>query len=329
MIICGVDGGQSSTRCVLATEEGRLLGSGRGGPLVHLSTQGGPEQFVTAIEQSLHDAWSGAPLTAGSIQSLVVGATGVFEETVEADLARSLLRAARLAEDISVYSDALIALHGSHGGGPGIIVISGTGTIGYGMDRKGNLARAGGWGWPLGDAGSAYAIGRAGLRAALFAFDGLAEATLLEERFRVHFQVEEMHDIKRIFFAPDFGAPGFASLAPVVSEAARARDQVALKIIAENGKALAQQALAVASKLEFENADATVSPIGGAFDHIGGLKGAFVHAVDDLATTHNKFLRVTDPQMPAVCGAVLMALKQAGVRTTSELIANIAGWRLR
>ena len=58
--------------------------------------------------------------------------------------------------------DAHIALIGGTGKQQGVIVISGTGSIVYGIDQFSQEARAGGWGYLLGDEGSGYEIGKNG-----------------------------------------------------------------------------------------------------------------------------------------------------------------------
>ena len=62
-----------------------------------------------------------------------------------------------------VVNDALVALEAGAPDQPGVVVISGTGSIAYGRNREGEAARAGGWGYVLGDEGSGYWIGRAAL----------------------------------------------------------------------------------------------------------------------------------------------------------------------
>ena len=54
---------------------------------------------------------------------------------------------------------------------PGILVISGTGSVVVGRNEKGAIARAGGWGHLLGDHGSGYWIAVTGLRAAMREYD--------------------------------------------------------------------------------------------------------------------------------------------------------------
>lgn len=327
MIVCGIDGGQSSTKCVLATSEGQLLGTGAGGPLRHLSAEGGEAHFASSIGQAIEEACAEAHLVPHDIGSLVVGATGIFEDTIEATKGTSIVATLVDTQQIYVCSDALIALYGSLGGKPGIMVISGTGTIAYGLDAGGRLARAGGWGWLIGDEGSAFAIGRAGLRAALYAEDGMGADTSLLNLFYDHFGVGTMHHAKRVYFAADFGAPGFAALAPLVARASAAGDEVARAILEESGEALAREALAVVGKLELGD-PINVSPLGGAFTHITGLQRAFERAIHQVSRNMQIEVKVTPPQMPATAGAVLLALKKAGCSFDEATLSAMRAWEL-
>ena len=65
-----------------------------------------------------------------------------------------------LPTPIEVVGDMLIALEAAFDSGPGVIVIAGTGSIAYGRNRQGTTVRAGGWGFAIGDEGSAHWIGR-------------------------------------------------------------------------------------------------------------------------------------------------------------------------
>ena len=52
-----------------------------------------------------------------------------------------------------------------------MVVIAGTGSIAYGRDPNGRTARAGGWGFAVGDEGSAHWIGLQAVSAVLKASD--------------------------------------------------------------------------------------------------------------------------------------------------------------
>ena len=78
-----------------------------------------------------------------------------------------LLREVLTADRILVTHDARIALSGATAGEPGMIAISGTGSIAFGCGPTGEVARAGGWGFIYGDEGGGFDIVRQALRAAL------------------------------------------------------------------------------------------------------------------------------------------------------------------
>ncbi len=303
-LVVGVDGGQTSTRCAMATRRGQVLGYGNGGPLIHLAAEGGRARFVESIGAALADTWRSAGLRPRSVMAAGLGLTGVERGSEEATIATGLLAGLLNACRVDVQSDAAIALLGAHEGQPGVVVISGTGTIALGMDRHGRLARAGGWGWLLGDEGSACAIGRSGLIAALAAYDGTGSSTVLKDTFLRHFGLADARDIKRAVYAPDFGARGFASLAPIVAECAAQGDEVARRIVRQAGKALAQEVAAVVQRLDFGGQRVSVALVGGAFG-IVGLRSAFVAAL----RAQGAALSIVKPRLPPVLGAVIMALK--------------------
>lgn len=307
--VFGIDGGQTATKGVLATVDGRVLAYGRGAPLVHLAAQGGPDQFVAALRETLADAWRNAARQPHPLAAIGLGLTGVDADGAEAALVRALLPQAVQAARVEVRGDDETALMGAHLDGPGIMVIAGTGSVALGKDRRGRLVRAGGWGWLLGDEGSGLAIGRDGLRAALRALDGVDPPTRLTDIVLAHFGVARPRDIKALVYALDFGARGFAALAPLVAVAARDGDGTARAILRQAADALARQALAVVRHLDFGEETVYVAPVGGAFAHLWRLRDGFTEA---LAAADPRLV-VRDPLQPPVIGALLLAYHALGI----------------
>lgn len=312
--VIGIDGGQTSTSCALATVEGRLLGLGRGGPLVHFAIQGARALFLASVGEAARSAWTAAGLTPQPVEAAGLGLTGVEAGTPEAITAAELLPQIIECKCADIQNDGVSALFGAHLGDPGIIAISGTGSIVFGLDPHGQIGRIGGWGWLVGDEGSGNYIGRAAVAAAFRSFDGTAPTTRLEGVFKRHFSLASTRDLKRIVYATDFGARGFAALAPLVGEAASQGDEVAGRIIAQTGYDLACDVAALARQLHFADNPIPVSPVGGAFSHVWGLRGAFVDNLEHKLAA----VRVTDPALPPVLGAVIMGLRQ--VHTAPEAL---------
>ncbi|WUH95008.1 ATPase [Streptomyces sp. NBC_00433] len=127
-------------------------------------------------------------VSAGSLTAACVGAAGMA--TLGDDLRAALPAALEDAfgvRALALAGDAVTAYAGALGLRPGVVVAAGTGLIALGTSGDG-WRRADGWGHLLGDAGGGAWIGRAGLDAAMRAYDGRAggSAALLacaQERF--------------------------------------------------------------------------------------------------------------------------------------------------
>ncbi|MFI0710429.1 N-acetylglucosamine kinase [Streptomyces inhibens] len=162
---------------------------------------------------------------------------------------------------LALAADAVTAYAGALGQRPGAVVAAGTGMIALGTDPTGSggWRRADGWGHLLGDCGSGAWIGRAGLEAAMRAYDGRpgGSAALLA-------RAEAM-------FGPVTGLPGalyprpdrpavLASFAPEVGRCA-ADDAVADGILRAAAGHIADAAAAVCPP----GADSAVAYTGGLF----------------------------------------------------------------
>src|SRR5438045_2968301 len=93
----------------------------------------------------------------------------------------SIMRRIGAKAQVVVVNDALVALVAGAGDSPGVVVVAGTGSIAYGRDAAGRAARAGGWGYLLGDEGGGFWIGRSALTAVVRQFDGRGPSTRLTD----------------------------------------------------------------------------------------------------------------------------------------------------
>lgn len=302
-LLIGVDGGQTSTKCVLMDERMNALGFGAGGELRHLVAQGGRERHVSALRACIAQAFAQAGLPIQPVAAIGLGLSGVSgADSPLAQMVREYMPDVIEAKLVAVESDAYTALLGAHGGNPGAIAIAGTGSNAMGINAAGQLKRAGGWGWLLGDEGSAMRIGHDGLSAALLAFDDTGEQTALLGAFQAHFGFSNMHLVKPIVYATEFGSKGFAALAAVVSQCAAGGDAIAQNVIAQNGAGLARQVDSVIRQLAAPGV-LPVSPIGGAFEHVHGLRAAFDGALARLGSR----CVVTPAQASPMFGAAILA----------------------
>lgn len=172
-------------------------------------------------------------------RAVVLGSTGLGSP---ADQRRAAARLKRVAPRARALTDVELAWLSALGR-PGVLILAGTGSLAYGKDARGRVARVGGLGPYLGDEGSAFWIGREWLR-------GRPEREALAYAHKPHPQ------------------SAVASLARRVLKAAAGRSAQARRarlIVARAQAALSEQALAAASRLRLRR-PVSVSWHGGLMD---------------------------------------------------------------
>jgi len=283
-LIAGFDAGQTHTRCRLARldETGRwqTIAAGDGPGVSHLAADGGEVRFRTALRDSLQAAWAALPAGAPQLAAAAIGASGIESGSAVQQLGETLAAATLELpqQQVVVCGDERTALEGARGkASAGILLISGTGCIGLGRNALGQLHRCGGWGWLLDGAGSATDIGRDGLALSLQMADSRQGETPLRAAVWAALGLAAddpaaAQAIKARVVQADFGAAGFARLAPVVHAQASAGDAGAAAIVARSGVALAEMAIAIARQLALEAPP--VWPSGGALAHLPLLRQA-------------------------------------------------------
>jgi glucosamine kinase len=276
MIAVGVDAGGSGSRAVVV-RDGVVVARRDLGPINVL------------LHADAVDRLAGAVTDAGAVAA-GFGLAGLRSDEHARELTAELAR--RTGARVVVGDDTDAALAGAFAGGPGIVVIAGTGSGAAGRDAAGRTVRVGGHGFLLGDEGGGYWIGREAVRAALRAADGTGPATALtavvQRAFgslaaaetEVHRHPAERGLLSRL--VPDVaaaatgtaaaagtaaaGPAGPAGTAAAAAAAAAAGpgaqpDAEAARILAEAAAYLAELATAVRARL----GDLPVAGVGGIF----------------------------------------------------------------
>lgn len=236
----GIDAGGTKTDCAVSNGA-ELLGQATGPSckLARVGKERGRENLQSVIRQ----ATQAAGVDASTIQHVCIGMAGAsLAEAVQ--WAQQTIR--ELIPDSTIYvaGDHVIAHRAAFGTSPGVLVISGTGSIAFGRNQNGETARAGGWGPNVSDEGSAFWVGREAVTAALHAFDfGTINGLLatIAECWKV-----APEEVIRLANASE---PRFPELAGPVVNAAEQGDETARAITERAGKALASLASAVIKRL--------------------------------------------------------------------------------
>lgn len=240
--ILAVDSGGSGLRVVVKSTERDLPAQRESREPVHTGARGiDPGHLMAQLVPMVRALTAETGVSA--LSTAVVGAAGLatLGDALRAELPGALEREFGI-RSVALVADAVTAYVGALGPRPGAVVAAGTGVIAVGTDLA-CWRRADGWGHLLGDCGSGAWIGRAGLEAALRAYDGRpGGSTGLLAR------AEEM-------FGPVRGLPGrlyprqdrpavLASFAPQVAACADG-DPVAAGVLRAAARHMAESASAV------------------------------------------------------------------------------------
>jgi glucosamine kinase len=269
-IFLGIDGGGSKTTCAIG-DESFLLGTGTAGAsnVVRVGEEGAREAIRTALQR----ACDMAGVAPAEIKRTCVGIAGGGRAETAAKI-QSVMDEL-VSGKIQVVGDMVIALEAAFGGGPGVVVVAGTGSIAYGCNAACETARAGGWGHAISDEGSGHWIGRAAVTAALRTYDE-GRNTVLLDRILHAWGVSEREQV--VLAANATPLPDFAGLLPVVLDAADAGDRAAMAVLTQAGGELASLAKIVIAKL-FGGEPAPVAMSGGVFRNSAAVRQVFYNTL--------------------------------------------------
>lgn len=223
-VVVGVDGGGTGSRAVVMAGD-EIVGRGSGPP--GLADPRHPETVLPAVVETARTALEDAGVD-GLPAFLWAGLAGVGrEETREA--VQAAAEELELAEGVRVGTDVEVAFHDAFGDGPGVLLLSGTGSVAWGRSEAGEVARVGGWGALLGDEGSGYALGLEALRAVARSVDERTPGTRLAPRLLTRIGLGDVQDLIPWVALATKGE--VAALAPVVLQSAEEGDPTAEEIL--------------------------------------------------------------------------------------------------
>jgi N-acetylglucosamine kinase len=320
--VLGIDGGGTKTHCVILDRAGRLCGYGKGGISNYddVGVAAAREQIGLAVMR----ARTMAGLDEAPFAAAFLGMAGVVAPHDRAaihGIAQDLKLA--LPEHTGVDHDCRVALAGGLSGRPGIVQIAGTGSACYGRNAAGQDWRAGGWGHLIADEGSGYWLGVQAMQAAVRAYDGRGEPTLLLDAVRERLNLADLNDIMHRLYVAGTSRSEIAALAPLVFDAARADDRLAHTFLARAAEELADCVLAVAQRLGIADESCELALVGGLFQTDGLLEQPLRTVVERRVPG----CRVARAELPPAVGAALLALEIAGVTpepATLETLRNAA-----
>jgi N-acetylglucosamine kinase-like BadF-type ATPase len=300
-LVIGVDGGGTKTVAWLASGD-QVVGRGQAGPGNPRAAGFGVAQrnIADAIAAAYADAW--LPRQPADAACFALAGAG---RAVEQDQLTSWALDCVIARRVKVTGDAEPILAAAAPDNVGVALICGTGSLAWGRNAAGETARAGGWGYLLGDEGSGYAIALAGLRAATRAADGRGPATELLAAFLGALSAAAPGDLVAKVYAAEMSRERLAGLASVVFDCS-GTDTAAEQIVGAAASELAEMIATVAARLRLPPG-ITIALAGGVLlnqsDYVARILNAIASRYTVLGSRREQWVLVEEP----VRGAVALA----------------------
>jgi len=272
MFIAGIDGGGTHTRIEIRDMENRFVRREEFGPF-NMNSIG--EDAFRKLLRSVFAFCGGMEECA----RLCIGAAGISNPKVGQILVEELEKAG-FRGSWKLCGDQEIALRGAMDG-PGVVVISGTGSICFGKNAAGETARSGGYGHLIDDGGSGYALGRDVLGCAVRCADGrIGQSGILQA---VCDRLEGGPErIVPFVYAPETDKAAIARFSHIALEQAERGDEAAWEILRREAEELAQLVAAVQRRLDMPRC--RIALLGGLIDWENPYRQAVAEKLTYLGT---------------------------------------------
>jgi N-acetylglucosamine kinase-like BadF-type ATPase len=305
-LVLGIDGGATSTVALLAeAASGRVLGRGVGGPSNIQAV--GDELALQALDTAIDAAFEAAGMPYTTVSAAVLGLAGIdLNEGI--DLIRNWANRVELTDKLSVANDATLLFAAGTPEGWGLAIVAGTGSIAFTLDREGKDARAGGWGYLMGDEGSAFRLGLLGLRAACRAADLVGPPTQLLPALLSKLGSNDPRDFIPAVYRGNWDKAAIASLAPTVMELAAEGDETARAIFESESLELARTAAGAVFNGGLPREGVPIALTGGLVLRNELFREKFLSNLRVCGVTPGPVGLVDDPAV----GAVVLARKMLG-----------------
>ncbi|MFN2453117.1 MAG: N-acetylglucosamine kinase [Pyrinomonadaceae bacterium] len=304
-LVLGLDGGGTSTVCLLADTQGRVLARVEA-PASNHRKAGLSEARASLLSGVKAIARAAGIVDCSSLKLAAVCAGLAGVDTPDDALTMSgILREIISTDHLQVVNDGEIALVGALEDEPGVLVISGTGSIAWAASVNQQKFRVGGWDYILADEGSGYNIGSRVLRAVAAAHDKRIIPTCLTGGVFEAFKVPDFNKLLGVIYHEEMTPQRIASLAPLADEAAAGGDQAAINILHEASVELAALVISAARLAGLEQQAFPIVAMGGVL--LAG--GFFADSFREVMAAAAPAARFLAPRHTSAEGAVLLALR--------------------
>lgn len=310
--VLGIDAGGTKTKCVIADENGTLLGQGVAKEANHQTC--GIEQTVRSLSDAISDALEQAVL---SLSDLSFGVFGMAGADGPDDFAILNPAIAQIMQNVGfhVVHDGWIGFRSADVGTAGIASICGTGAAHSGQNKNGEYLALRNLDFATGNLGGGHDIMQKALHYAFRSEEGTWEKTMLEKEVPAIFDVETMDQVCEILKYGRMTKKQEFQLPILVFQLASKGDSVCRMLLQTLGAEEGRYAAAVARRLKMEQDTFPAVLIGSLFQTGEPL------LIDSYMNELKKTAPYAYPVIPKaepVMGAVRLALDQ--LKKTSQAL---------
>lgn len=299
--VLGIDGGGSRTRAAVSNGTSVFAAEVSKGCNLNTVSQ---EQARVALSEAVRQALMAAEVPAEAVLAACAGVAGGAAPDRAAEIAAMLSDLLPSAK-VQAVGDTVIALQAAFAHAPGVICISGTGSVAFGRNERGDFTRAGGWGRIVSDEGSGHWIGQRAVSHILRAMDEGRSSPLITA-IMLHWQIATREQlVLRCHRDP---IPNFSELFPVVQRVAESGDVLANDILDSAGTRLARITQIVLRRLWTTPGPHEVAMTGSVFAHSARVR----HVFCNLIRASSPEMQVRLSRRPPIEGALELAWESLG-----------------
>lgn len=318
-VFMGVDAGGTKTHVLIVDENGRVMGQGI--VLGNANHQNNRDEAERNIRSACERALMDAGVAKDDITFAFFGLAGADREPDYAVL--NPMIAALEFKRYKIVCDTMIGMRAGTTQSQGVVIISGTGSNCAARNAKGEELDYGGFGYMFGDGhGSGTDLAVHAFRSVVRAWERRGEPTLLTELVLKHTGVDTVAELYEAILYGRMTLP--MSLSKLIFEAADLGDQVAIRILDEEGAEFGNSARALIERLNMQDDEFDVVLAGSVLS-----KSKSLHMINGITRVINQVApkaKVVRVEMDPVVGAVMSAMDCAGHTidaATYEALRNI------
>ena len=313
-LVIGIDGGATYSHGVAVTHDGRVLA------VVHSASMNFTGSYQKEVRRRVNEILRDLELQlpfANEFTHYAVSASGIFNEAT-ADQKEKLCGKIYPWKRTRLVGDSIAAFQGATLGRPGVLAICGTGTSIIACNKEEEFTQLGGWGPLLDDVGSAYWIALKCILASIAEFELTGPETAITPALCEWYEIKNVQGLIPVIYHPEFTRDKFAILAARLDKELGTTDPVYRQICRDAGEAVGNLTLQAVEKSGLDTSPLPLFFSGGVLQFNREAMKSFE------ATIRSKHkVMLSQPRLPTVLGAAMLALRDADVEITDNLVCQL------